>query len=270
MFLMKDLAQIGIIGGSGFYSLAENLEETKVHTPYGATSTSIAIGTIGKYKVAFLARHSKTHDLPPHKINFRANIWALHSLGVRQILATSACGSLQSRLAPGDLVILDQFVDRTRGRQDTFFESSAVTHVSSAYPYCPTLSRSLYKTGKKLKYVIHPKGTIVVINGPRFSTLAESLWFTKMGWDVVGMTQYPEAILARELEICYCSVGVVTDWDVGIVARKKTKPVSAEIVLKNFSSNIDKIKKLFLAVMKDLPDHRQCSCGLAMRSAQIG
>lgn len=260
---------IGIIGGSGFYDLASGLKEVKRETPYGPPSEKIAIGRIGRLKVAFLPRHNKTHDIPPHKINYKANIWALHKLGVKEIITATACGSLQPKIKPGDFVVLDQFVDRTKGREDTFYDGPVVTHVSPANPYCPRLRRLVYKTGKGLGIRIHPKGTVVVINGPRFSTMAESEWFTKMGWDIINMTQYPEVILARELEMCYCAIGLVTDWDVGLVGEEKVKPVSAKVVVKTFKKNISKVRKLILAMIKNWPKKVTCDCQKALQEARF-
>jgi 5'-methylthioadenosine phosphorylase len=210
-------AEIGIIGGSGFYDLAIGLEEIKVETPYGPPSDKIALGRIAGKRVAFLPRHGKTHDIPPHKINYRANIWALKSLGVTRILTSHAVGSLQKKIRPGDFIILDQFIDRTAGRIDTFYDGQIATHVSTAFPYCPQLRKLALKEAKNLRLPVHERGTVVVIQGPRFSTAAESAWFTKMGWDVVNMTEYPEIALAREKEICYCAIAVATDYDAGLV-----------------------------------------------------
>lgn len=266
---MKNTAQIGIIGGSGFYDLAGNLKEIKVDTPFGSPSDKIAIGKIGKLTVAFLPRHNKTHDIPPHKINYRANIWALHSLGIKEIITATACGSLQPQIKPGDFVALDQFIDRTRNRYDTFYQGPISTHISAAYPYCSRLSKLAYKNGKKMGIRIHPRGTVVVINGPRFSTAAESEWFTKMGWDVINMTQYPETILSRELEMCYCAIALVTDWDVGLVADKKVKPVAVTDVVKIFKQNTERVKELFYAMLKSWPMSRECECKSALTGARL-
>ncbi|MBI5465026.1 S-methyl-5'-thioadenosine phosphorylase, partial [Candidatus Gottesmanbacteria bacterium] len=225
-------AEIGIIGGSGFYELASGLKEFKVETPYGSPSGKVAIGKIANHQIAFLPRHGRNHQLPPHKINYRANLWALKKLGVERILSVTACGSLQKEIKRGDFVVLDQFVDRTRGRADTFYDGPETIHISTAYPYCPELSKLAYASAKKLKIPVHPKGTVVVIQGPRFSTKAESEWFTKMGWDVINMTGYPEVVLARELEMCYCAIALATDYDVGIVVSEKLPPVSTEEIIK--------------------------------------
>lgn len=261
--------KIGVIGGSGFYSLFEKSEEKKVETPHGAPSDKVAIGEIAGRKVAFLPRHGKDHDSPPHKINYRANLWAMKSLGVEQIITVTACGSLQSGIKRGDFVVLDQFVDRTYGREDTFYDGPVTTHVSTAYPYCPQLSKLAYEIGKNQKIHIHPKGTVVVIGGPRFSTAAESLWFTKMGWDVINMTQYPEVALARELEICYAALALVTDYDVGISAKEKIPLVSVAEFTKVFKANNEKAQNLLYEMIKNWPKERKCECGKALEGARV-
>lgn len=262
-------AEIGVLGGSGFYSLMRKAKEIKVETPYGSPSGKLSLGEIFGKKVAFLPRHSKTHDLPPHKIPYRANIYALKSLGVRRIVTVTAAGSLQSNIKPGDFVVLDQFVDRTRGREDTFFHGPVTTHISAAYPYCPQLSRLAVKCGKSLGIKIHPRGTVVVIQGPRFSTRAESEWFTKMDWLVVNMTQYPEVILAREAELCYTAIALITDYDVGIVSQKKVKPVSVEEFSKVFKENNEKALKLIYKMIEKMPKRRTCQCRNALKGAKL-
>jgi 5'-methylthioadenosine phosphorylase len=266
---MENRAEIGIIGGSGFYDLAKTLKEIKVETPYGAPSGMIALGEIAGRKIAFLPRHSKNHEIPPHLINFRANIWALKSLGVERIITSHAVGSLQAEYQPGDLVMIDQFVDRTKGRVDTFYDGPIATHVSTAFPYCPQIRDLAINKAKKMKLKFHSQGTMVIIQGPRFSTAAESLWFTKMGWHLVNMTGYPEVVLAREKEICYTAIGMVTDYDCGLVMEGKAKPVSAEEVVKIFKANIDKVKQLMLAMIKDWPSRRICECGKALAHARF-
>jgi len=267
--MTKNQAEIGIIGGSGFYDLATNLQEIKVETPYGAPSGMIALGEIVGRKVAFLPRHSKNHEIPPHLINFRANIWALKSLGVERIITSHAVGSLQAEYQPGDLVIIDQFVDRTKGRIDTFYDGPIATHVSTAFPYCPQIRELAIREAQRLKLAFHKTGTMVVIQGPRFSTAAESLWFTQMGWQVISMTGYPEVALAREKEICYTAIGIVTDYDCGLVSEGKAQPVSAEEVIRVFKSNIDKVKRLMLTIIENLPSKRNCPCGKALAQARF-
>lgn len=261
--------EIGIIGGSGFYDLASDLKEIKVETPYGPPSDKIALGKISGKKVAFLPRHNKDHLVPPHQINYRANIWALKQLGVTRILTSHAVGSLQKEIKPGDFVVLDQFVDRTRGRIDTFYDGQIATHVSTAFPYCPQLRKLAIKVAKEMKLPFHQKGTVVVIQGPRFSTAAESIWFTKMGWEVVNMTEYPEITLAREKEICYCAVAIATDYDAGLVAEGKVKPVSVDQVIKTFQKNIFQVKKLILAMIENWPKKPTCNCQKALEGARF-
>jgi len=267
--MKNNQADIGIIGGSGFYDLATNLKEIKVETPYGPPSDKIALGKIAGKKVAFLPRHHKNHDIPPHKINYRANIYALKSLGVSRILTSHAAGSLQKEIKPGDFVVVDQFIDRTSGRLDTFYDSQLVTHVSTAFPYCPQLRDLAIKEAKKMKLPLHEKGTIVVVQGPRYSTAAESIWFTKMGWDLVNMTEYPEVTLAKELEICYGAIAVATDYDSGLVVEGKVKPVSTKEIIKMFGENIGKVKKLMLKMIEDWPAQTNCNCQKALQGARF-
>ena len=261
--------KIGIIGGSGFYDLASGLKEIKVETPYGPPSDKPAIGRIAGHEVVFLPRHNKDHDLPPHQINYRANIWALKELGVTQIITSHAVGSLQKEIKPGDLVVLDQFVDRTKARIDTFYDGQIATHISTAFPYCPQLSKLAIKTSKELNINIHPKGTVVIIQGPRFSTAAESLWFTKMGWQVVNMTEYPEIVLAKEKEMCYMAIAISTDYDAGLVSEGDVKPVSASQVVKVFKQNIGRVKKIILKMIKNWPKKTTCDCQKTLEDARL-
>jgi 5'-methylthioadenosine phosphorylase len=267
--MKNNQAKIGIIGGSGFYDLAVGLKEIKVETPYGPPSDKIALGKIAGHQVAFLPRHHKDHDIPPHKINYRANIYALKSLGVSRILTSHAAGSLQKEIKPGDFVIVDQFVDRTNGRTDTFYDGQMVTHVSTAFPYCPQLRDLAIKEAQKMKLPLHEKGTMVIVQGPRFSTAAESIWFTKMGWDLVNMTEYPEITLAKEKEMCYCAIAVATDYDSGIVVEGKVKPASSKEIVKMFGQNIDKVKKLMLRMIENWPKKNSCHCSKALSNARF-
>lgn len=263
--------KIAIIGGSGFYELLDQAKEVKIKTPYGWPSDQITLGEVFGRKIAFLPRHGKKHQFPPHMINYRANLWALKHLGAEEIITVTAAGSLQKKFRPGDLVILDQFVDRTRGREDTFYDGPITTHVSMADPYCPRLSKLACKTALQLKLPIHQKGTAVVIQGPRFSTKAESAFFTKMGWDLVNMTQYPEAALAHESAMCYCAIALATDYDAGLAAEKaKAQPVKTEDFLKVFSANIEKAKKLVLKMIKNWPEKRDCECQKSLVGARVG
>jgi len=257
-------AEIGIVGGTGLYELLEKPKEIKIDTPYGLPSDRVAIGVISGRKVAFIPRHGKHHQYPPHKIPFRANLWALKQLGVKRIIAPCAVGSLQSNIKIGDFVVCDQFVNRTTGREDTFYNGPVTTHVSMAEPYCPELSRIIVKVGKKLGLRIHEKGTVVVVQGPRFSTKAESQWFKSFGWDVINMTQYPEVVLARELEICYANISLVTDYDVW-----HPKPLSAKELAETLNRNVENVKKLIYEVIPKIPRKRGCECGKALQYARI-
>jgi len=264
--------KIGLIGGTGFYEFFEGkTREVEVKTKFGLPSDKITIGNLFGKKVAFLPRHGKKHQLPPHRIPYKANIAAMKKLGVERIIAPSAVGSLKTNIKPGDFVICDQFVDRTlREREDTFFRGPKVAHIEMAYPYCPELRKIAVGQAQKLKLKTHPKGTVVVIEGPRFSTLAESIWFSKMGWDLVNMTQYPEVVLASELGICYLNISLVTDYDVGIYAKGRAKPVSIDQVLKNFKKNTAKLKKFVSAIIKNIPERRACGCKGKAERALIG
>ena len=212
----KGQVNIAVIGGTGVNDSdqLEERQEIKVYTPYGSPSDLITIGSFKDRKIAFLSRHGKSHTIPPHNLPSRANIWALKSLGVKQIIASSAVGSLRQDYKPGDFVLTDQFIDRTKDRPDTFYEGGKICHISTADPICPTLHDYVANYAKKRGISLHTSGTYVCINGPRFSTRAESKLFKQWGCDLVGMTLYPECILAREAEICYISVSMVTDYDV--------------------------------------------------------
>ena len=263
------LAEIGIFGGSGLYSFLEDLEEIKVETPYGNPSDKIALGLVAGRKVAFLPRHGKQHQFPPHMINFRANIWAMKKIGVERILAPCASGSLQADVKPGTFVICDQFVDRTKGRFDTFYDGPIPTHISCADPYCPTLREVAIKTAKDLDIPVKEDGTVVTIQGPRFSTRSESKWFSSHGWEVINMTQYPEVVLARELEICYANISLITDYDVGLEGVLGVEPVTAEEVLRVFRENCDKIRNLLFKIIPQIPKKRDCECAKALEFARF-
>lgn len=252
-------AQVGIFGGTGFYSLLTgDVQEVRVDTPYGPPSDAVTIGEIGGRRVAFLPRHGKSHTIPPHRINYRANVWAMKSLGVTDIIAPSACGSLQSPIRPGDFVICDQFVDRTTGRIDTFYDGPVVTHVSSAEPYCPILREHAIAVCRERDVSVHDRGTVVVIQGPRFSTKAESRWFTQMGWEVIGMTQYPECFLAREQEMSYVNISVITDYDAGLVGEADgASHVTSQEVVEMFRANQEKLRGVVLQLVETLPDTSQ-------------
>lgn len=258
-------ADIGIFGGSGFYSLLPNVEEVWIQTPYGAPSDRVALAEVAGRRVAFLPRHGKDHRFPPHMINYRANLWAMKELGVSRVLAPCACGSLQPHIKPGEFVVMDQLVDRTTGRKDTFFDGPVVQHPAVADPYCPELRPLAAAAGRAEGITIHDEGTMVVIQGPRFSTRAESRWFTGNGWHTIGMTQYPECILARELNMCYVGIGLVTDFDAGLEGQPDILPVTHEEVIKVFTANVEKLRRLLMRLIGEVPvDHRACACGLTI------
>ena len=262
-------AEIGIFGGSGFYQFLEDVCEITVDTPYGAPSDRIALARIGERKVAFLPRHGKHHQYPPHAINYRANLWAMKELGVTRVLGPCAAGSLQPHVHPGHFVLCDQFVDRTRGRKDTFFDGPVVAHISTADPYCPELREVAWERMEALGFPGHRSGTVVVIQGPRFSTRAESRWFSQMGWEVINMTQYPEVVLARELGMCYLNISLITDYDVGLEGRPDIKPVTHEEVLRVFSQNNERLRTLLVEIVSHLPRQRGCRCEEISRQARL-
>jgi 5'-methylthioadenosine phosphorylase len=258
-------AEVGVFGGSGFYSFLEDVEEVEVETPYGNPSAPFTIGEVGGKRVAFLPRHGRAHELPPHLIPYRANVWAMRELGVRRIIGPNASGALTGKLALGEFVVCDQFVDRTSGRADTFYEGPQTTHVSAADPYCPDLRRLLLDTAAELGIAARDGGTVVTIQGPRFSTRAESKWFQAMGWDVINMTAYPEGWLARELELCYANISMVTDHDVGVEGEVS---VSHETVVRVFKENNAKLRELLFAVIPKIqPQPREHLCANALRGA---
>jgi 5'-methylthioadenosine phosphorylase len=260
------VAEIGVFGGSGFYSFLDSVEERTVETPYGDPSAPVAVGDVGGKTVAFIPRHGKRHELPPHRIPYQANVWALHQLGVRRIVAPCASGSLRSDLALGEFVVCDQYVDRTSGRSDTFYDGPHTTHVSAADPYCSDLRRILVETASELGIEAQDGGTVVVVQGPRFSTRAESRWFQAMGWDAINMTAYPECHLARELELCYATVAMVTDYDVGVVDRP---PVAADEVMRVFAENNARLRELLVAAIPKVGPQPDDGCANALRGASV-
>lgn len=262
---MEAAATVGVFGGSGFYDFLDGVEYAEVETPFGSPSAPIAIGEVADIRVAFLPRHGPRHEMPAHRVNYRANIHAFHQLGVRQIIGPFSCGSLQPEIHPGDFLIPDQFIDRTRGRQDTFFDGPEVRHIGAAQPYCGRLRAIAVEAGAGRGLRMHDEGTVVVIQGPRFSTTAESLWFSREGWHVVNMTQYPEAILAREMGICYTGVALVTDYDAGVGEGRGE--VSIEDVLRVFRENIGNVRDLIAGVIPRLTGERSCDCEAQARQA---
>ncbi len=251
-------AEIGVIGGSGFYSFLEDVEEVEVTTPFGPPSDKLAVGTLPgtARRVAFVPRHGRDHRFPPHKIPYRANLWALRSLGVGQVLAPSAVGSLTASYGPGTLAVPDQLVDRTSGRPQTFYDNGAV-HVSFADPYCPAGRTTVVNTATSAGWTPVDGGTLVIIEGPRFSTRAESQWFAAQGWTLVGMTGHPEAVLARELGLCYIPACLVTDLDAGV---EEGTGVTHEEVLRVFAQNVDRLRTLIADIATALPEKRDCPC----------
>ncbi len=261
----RETADIGIFGGSGFYELlGKDAAEVWVDTPYGPPSDAITVGEFEGKRTAFLPRHGRRHQYPPHMIPYRANLWAMRELGVRSVFAPCAAGSLQPHVKPGDFVVCDQFVDRTTGRAGTFYDGPVTVHISMADPYCPRLRKLLVEEAQKLGIPVHDGGTVVTIQGPRFSTRAESTWFRQAGWEVISMTQYPEAVLARELNICYANVSLITDYDVGVEGDPSIPPVTHEGVLEVFKANNHKVVSLLRAAVRRVDDDPGCICRTAV------
>jgi 5'-methylthioadenosine phosphorylase len=260
-------ARIGVFGGTGFYSFLGDVEVVEIETPYGPPSAPVSIGTVEGVPVAFLPRHGLDHQFPPHKVNFRANVWALKEVGVERIIGPCAAGSLKTEVEPGDFVICDQLVDRTSGRADTFYDGPVTTHVGFADPYCPEMRNLAVETARGEGIKVHERGTVVTVQGPRFSTRAESRWFQDAGWEVINMTQYPEAFLARELEICYVNISLITDYDVGV--EGETEAVSHEAVVEVFNSNLERLRRLLFALVPKIPEARDCVCSRALQGARL-
>ncbi|MFE5593275.1 S-methyl-5'-thioadenosine phosphorylase [Streptomyces sp. NPDC056549] len=270
-------AGIGVIGGSGFYSFLEDVTEVTVDTPYGSPSDSLFLGAIGGRQVAFLPRHGRGHTVPPHRINYRANLWALRSVGVRQVLGPCAVGGLREDHGPGTLVVPDQLVDRTKNRAQTYFDGERradgatprVVHVTFADPYCPDGRRAAVKAARGRDWEPVDGGTMVVVEGPRFSTRAESRWHAAAGWSVVGMTGHPEAVLARELGLCYTSLALVTDLDAG---AETGEGVSHTEVLRVFGENVGRLRDVLFDAVAALPAtaDRDCLCTHAHDGWDLG
>ena len=246
---MSSVADIGVIGGSGFYQFLDQAEEVKVDTPFGPPSDPITVGEVNGRRVAFVPRHGRDHRFPPHRIPYRATLWALRSLGVRQVVAPSAVGSLTPDFGPGTLAVPDQLVDRTRSRDNTFYDRNAI-HVSFADPYCATGRERAIAVANEAGWPPVPTGTLVVIEGQRFSTRAESQWFAAQGWTLVGMTGYPEAVLARELALCYIPLALVTDLDAGI---ETGAGVTQAEVFEVFAANVSRLRDLVAGIISALP-----------------
>jgi 5'-methylthioadenosine phosphorylase len=259
-------AEIGLIGGTGIYDvkLLKNAKEIRMRTPYGSPSDSITLGDLEGRCVAFLPRHGKKHTIRPTDVNSRANIFALKKLGVQWILAPATVGSLRGEYKPGDVVFVDQFIDRTTRREESFYTERQVCHISVAEPFCPELRQVLIEAAKAAGISTHNTGTYVCIEGPRFSTKAESKMHKMWGADVVGMTLVPEVVLAREAEICYATIATVTDYDVW-----KDKPVCVEDIVKIVKRNVEKVKKIIVEAIPKIPKERKCECRTALKSAMV-
>jgi 5'-methylthioadenosine phosphorylase len=266
---VKPRAAVGVFGGSGFYSFFKGAEEVNVRTPFGKPSGVVTLSEVGGKTVAFLPRHGVHHEYPPHMVPYRANVMALKQLGVTRIIGPNAVGSLKAAIEPGDLVFCDQFVNFTTGRKDTFYDGPETTHVGMAQPYCPQMRGVAMDAARKLGLKYHSSGTVVVIQGPRFSTTAESRFFSRQRWDVINMTQYPEAVLAREKELCYLNISLATDYDAGLEGDPNVKPVSHEEVIRVFDKNMDGLRKLIVEIVKALPSKRTCGCGSALEHARM-
>jgi 5'-methylthioadenosine phosphorylase len=255
------VAEIGVIGGSGFYEFFDSADEVVVETPFGPPSDPVVVGEVAGRRVAFLPRHGRDHRFAPHRIPYRANLWALRSLGVRQILAPTAVGSLTSDYGPGTLAVPDQLVDRTTGRVQTFYDTGTAVHVQFADPYCPILRASAQHAARASGWQPAPSGTLVVIEGPRFSTRAESRWYAAQGWTLIGMTAHPEAILARELALCYANIALVTDTDAGVEAGEG---VTHAEVFRVFAANVARLRDLVVQAIAEVPAERTCPCPHAL------
>ena len=284
----KGKAEIGVIGGTGSEIEINNIENIKVYTPYGNTSDFIQVGDFGGKRVAFLPRHGKGHIIPPHNLNFRANVWAMKELGVKFIISPSAVGSLKKEHNKMNFILVDQYIDRTKNRPDTFYEGGQVCHINQADPYCSYLRKALLESGRSISGLnIKNGGTYVCIEGPRFSTRAESKFFRQLGGDIIGMTTYPEVVLAAEKEICYCCIAMVTDLDVwagecprcGIVeiASKcevcgspvKNLTVSIDEVLEAMEKNAENLKKLLEITIPKIEMDKDCGCRHSLTGAII-
>lgn len=261
-------AEIGVIGGSGFYRFLDDVEHVDIETPHGPPSAPLAVGRSPSGRsVAFLPRHGPKHELPPHAINYRANLWAFKELGVTRIFGPCASGSLVPQIHPGEFLVCDQLVDRTSGRIDTYFDGPEPVHVSYAEPYCPELRAILIDAVKAARARVHEQGTVVVIQGPRFSTRAESSWYRSAGWQAINMTQYPEAYLARELQICYANISLITDYDAGL--QGEVPAVTARQVFDTFRSGNDSLREILIRALDAVPARRGCSCGSALGEARL-
>lgn len=266
---MTATANIGVFGGSGFSTFLADVRHVTVHTPYGPPSAPVAVGLLDERRIAFLPRHGPNHELPAHKVNFRANLWAMREMGVDRVIGPCAVGSLQPEIEPGHLVVLDQLVDRTSGRNDTFFDGAVPGHVSLADPYCPELRGVLIKAGAEVGVTMHEHGTVVVVQGPRFSTRAESHWYRSAGWSTINMTQYPEAALARELGICYAGLALVTDYDTGLDGVDGIEPVEMHAVFAMLKANVERTRAVLRSALPAIASKPECACADAVDSGPL-
>ena len=264
--MVKDQADIGIFGGTGIYDsgLLQDSKEVTIETPYGRTSDTITIGEFRGKKIAFMPRHGKKHSIPPHLINYRANIWSFKELGITRIIAPSAVGSLKDEIKPGHFALPTQFIDFTKSRKTSFSEEGKVIHISVADPFCPELQKIVSDATKEQKITMHKDCTYACIEGPRFSTKAESRFYKSTGADIIGMTLVPECQLAREAQMCYVSISTVTDYDVWA-----EKPVTAKEVMDTLSENVKITKKLLTELIDKIPKARSCSCEKALAEAEF-
>jgi len=256
---------MAVIGGSGLYALLPDAEEHAVDTPYGPPSDPITVASVGDRRVAFLPRHGRDHRFPPHRIPYRANVWALRQLGVRQIIAPCAVGGLRADLGPGTFVVPDQLIDRTSGRRQTFYDTGAV-HVNFADPYCPTGRATTLKAAQQHGIAAVDGGTMVVVEGPRFSTRAESRAYAAMGGTIINMTGHPEAVLARELALCYSAIALVTDLDAGV---EGDHGVTMDEVFRVFGENTERLRGVLLDAVQALPGERSCGCDAALDGIDV-
>ena len=264
--MVKDQADIGIFGGTGIYDsgLLQDSKEVTIETPYGRTSDTITIGEFRGKKIAFMPRHGKKHSIPPHLINYRANIWSFKELGITRIIAPSAVGSLKDEIKPGHFALPTQFIDFTKSRKTSFSEEGKVIHISVADPFCPELQKIVSDVAKEQKITMHKDCTYACIEGPRFSTKAESRFYKSTGANIIGMTLVPECQLAREAQMCYVSISTVTDYDVWA-----EKPVTAKEVMDTLSENVKITKKLLTELIDKIPKVRSCSCEKALAEAEF-
>jgi 5'-methylthioadenosine phosphorylase len=262
---LNTLADVAVIGGSGLYALLDDAEEHTVDTPFGAPSDPITVASVAGRRVAFLPRHGRDHRFPPHRIPYRANLWALRAIGARQVVAPCAVGGLRPELGPGTFVVPDQLIDRTSGRTQTFYDTGAV-HVNFADPYCPTGRAAVLEAADVQNLRITDGGTMVVVEGPRFSTRAESRWYSSLDGAVVNMTGHPEAVLARELALCYTTIALVTDLDAGV---EGDQGVTQEEVFRVFAENTERMRGLLLDVVRALPDEPDCPCQHALDGLKL-